>query len=409
MNLLRINHLEHSKRTLLSLGIAQVALLTAARGDVLYSVDYTTDQLVLIDSQVGTVVVVGSLGTDVFDVDLAVLNGQLFAADSHDAYTNPYCDLLVIDRASGAVTHSVRATLNGSNVYAEGLATVGGQLWIAFDPAPTGYSHEIGVVDPATGVINNALSYLSFSADMDGLGADPSGMLHAVDATPAQLQSSRVYRVGLNPQSYTLFAGPYGSPSDPLGMNDVVLTMSDAYAIENYSRRILRLDPSTGALTHAANLNPSLALLGLEFACSSPFVYGTAKTNSLGCVPAIASSGIASAGLASSFTVSCANVVNNKNGLLFYGFAQASVPFQGGFKLVASPNVRTPVQGSGGNAPPADDCSGNLAFDFNAHIQGGSDPNLVPGAQVYCQYWYRDPASGSTTGLSDAVCFSICY
>jgi hypothetical protein len=59
--------------------------------------------------------------------------------------------------------------------------------------------------------------------------------------------------------------------------------------------------------------------------------------------------------------------------------------------------------------PPPNDCSGTFDFDFNQHIQGGADPSLVPGAFVYCQYWYRDPASVSTTGLSDALCFSICH
>jgi hypothetical protein len=72
---------------------------------------------------------------------------------------------------------------------------------------------------------------------------------------------------------------------------------------------------------------------------------------------------------------------------------------------VASPIWRTAVQWSAGNPPP-DDCSGAFSIDFNAWVQAGK-PGLVPGAEVRAQYGYRDPASPSTTGLSDAIAFGI--
>jgi hypothetical protein len=74
---------------------------------------------------------------------------------------------------------------------------------------------------------------------------------------------------------------------------------------------------------------------------------------------------------------------------------------------VAPPWGRTPLQPSGGLAPPPG-CSGSFAIDFNAWIQGGNDPGLVAGAQVHGQYWYRDPGSSLGTGLSDGITFSIC-
>ena len=30
------------------------------------------------------------------------------------------------------------------------------------------------------------------------------------------------------------------------------------------------------------------------------------------------------------------------------------------------------------------------------------------GTTLYGQFWYRDPPTASTTGLSDAVCFTLC-
>jgi len=68
---------------------------------------------------------------------------------------------------------------------------------------------------------------------------------------------------------------------------------------------------------------------------------------------------------------------------------------------------RTTVQVAGGNPPP-DDCTGSYFFDFNAWIQGGTDPALVAGVTVYAQYWSRDPAAASATSLSNAVRFTIC-
>ena len=102
-------------------------------------------------------------------------------------------------------------------------------------------------------------------------------------------------------------------------------------------------------------------------------------------------------------------VRNLKNGLFFYGFGQAAVPFLGGTLCVQPPLRRTPVQNSGGNGPPSDDCSGTYAFDFNALIQGGGDPGLVAGADVYAQYWGRDPAdtTGFGSSLTDAISFTI--
>jgi parallel beta-helix repeat protein len=135
--------------------------------------------------------------------------------------------------------------------------------------------------------------------------------------------------------------------------------------------------------------------------------YCTAKTNSLGCVPAIAWSGTASVSSATPFDITASNVINQRLGVLFYGYSQSITPFQGGLKCVANPIHRTPTSGSGGSPLPTVDCSGFYTFDFNAWIQGGADPQLLACQEVDAQFWSRDPASPSTTGLSDALGFVI--
>lgn len=135
--------------------------------------------------------------------------------------------------------------------------------------------------------------------------------------------------------------------------------------------------------------------------------YCTAKTNSLGCVPAIQSSGYPSATNASPFTITAGNVLNGKSGIFFYGYTIASVPFQDGFKCVSGSVVRTPIQTSGGTAQPTVDCTGIYTFDFSAWILAGHDPLLVAGQQVGGQFWSRDPQDPHQVGLTDAVRFVI--
>lgn len=137
-------------------------------------------------------------------------------------------------------------------------------------------------------------------------------------------------------------------------------------------------------------------------------VYCTSKINSQLCQPAIAASGVASASNAAPLIISASNIINQKQGLLFYGYGQNAASFQGGFLCVANPLRRTGPQNSGGS-PAGADCTGVFSFDFNAWIASGADPLLtVVGQQVNAQYWSRDPADPFTTNLTDAVSFKIC-
>jgi parallel beta-helix repeat protein len=135
--------------------------------------------------------------------------------------------------------------------------------------------------------------------------------------------------------------------------------------------------------------------------------YCTAKINSLGCTPAIASSGSPSVTSATAFDITASNVLNQNPGLLIYGYTRRVTPFQGGFKCMANPVRRTPVQSSGGSPLPLNDCTGVYSFDFNGWIQGNHDAALFACQEVDAQYWSRDFASASPIGLTDALSFII--
>jgi len=159
------------------------------------------------------------------------------------------------------------------------------------------------------------------------------------------------------------------------------------------------------ALDLAGNAGP-VSHFGPFYAnASSVSTYCTGKANSLGCVPAIGTNGVQPSKSAGNFTVTCSNTLNQKNGLLFFGFAPLASPFQGGTLCVASPTIRTPSANSGGAASGAS-CTGAYAFTFST-----AQMNLFgldPGDTVYAQWWMRDPQSPSTTGLSNAVRFTVC-
>jgi hypothetical protein len=137
-------------------------------------------------------------------------------------------------------------------------------------------------------------------------------------------------------------------------------------------------------------------------------VYCVGQSNTLGCTSAMSSAGWPSATHGSGFLLECANLRNQKNGLLFYSLAgRLSAPFGGGTMCVGNPRVRTPLQNSGGSAS-GDDCTGTFSFDFNAYIASGINPALVAGVLVDSQCWSRDPGSpGGNTNLSNALEFTI--
>lgn len=139
----------------------------------------------------------------------------------------------------------------------------------------------------------------------------------------------------------------------------------------------------------------------------APVVYCTAKVSSVGCLPAISSTGSASSTAGTPFNINAQLILNNKNGLLFFGVTgRTSFPFQGGTLCVLPPIRRTGAQASGGSSSGSD-CSGAFSTDFNAVVQSGVFPDLTAGVLIDAQYWYRDPASPSATGLTNAIEFGI--
>ncbi len=140
-----------------------------------------------------------------------------------------------------------------------------------------------------------------------------------------------------------------------------------------------------------------------------PMVYCNAKTNSQGCTPALNFTGYASATDSNAFDITATNLINQKNGVLFYTHnGSASTPFGGGTLCLQPPFQRVPLLSSGGSTG-SPDCSGSLSVDFNAWIQTGSAPSVMAGDLLNAQYFYRDPQhpDGTGYGLTEGIEFVV--
>ncbi|NUP95356.1 MAG: hypothetical protein HUU28_04250 [Planctomycetaceae bacterium] len=137
-----------------------------------------------------------------------------------------------------------------------------------------------------------------------------------------------------------------------------------------------------------------------------PGTYCTAKVNSLGCSPTIGWTGTPSLSGPDDFHVTAGNVLNQKNGLLFWGLGGGALPYYGGTLCVQPPVFRTPAQQSNGNTSSSD-CSG--AYDFAFSQAYMASKGLQAGTKVFTQFWSRDPGfpGSSSIGLTNGLSFEL--
>lgn len=136
----------------------------------------------------------------------------------------------------------------------------------------------------------------------------------------------------------------------------------------------------------------------------APATYCTAKTSSHGCVPSIVGVGEPSVANPGGFSVTTAQLEQAKNTITFFGTTAFGNPFQGGFLCVKPTLFRLGVKNSGGAAQ----CQGTVSYtlaELQAHGSGGA--TVVPGADVYCQTWGRDPGDSFGSSLSNGVTFMV--
>lgn len=143
-----------------------------------------------------------------------------------------------------------------------------------------------------------------------------------------------------------------------------------------------------------------------------PTAYCTSGTTTQGCVPQLSANNPPSASNAGpTCVVTCSLMEEGRTGLMFFGLAEASPilpwgPTSTSFLCVKSPTNRTTAGASSTGPNAGDPCEGSLGIDFSAWMVANPAHLGTPhsaGQQLYCQQWYRDPATAKTTSLSNGL------
>ncbi|HUR27209.1 MAG TPA: hypothetical protein VM509_03425, partial [Planctomycetota bacterium] len=177
------------------------------------------------------------------------------------------------------------------------------------------------------------------------------------------------------------------------------------------------LPPGLSFVELCAGKHSGVARIDVSCSIDPPLSYCTAKTNSLGCVPATSASGSPSASATSGFVIRATNLRNNKPGFLLYTKGgRGAIPFQGGYLCIGAPiKISTPLH-SGGSAYPMNDCSGVWSLDMNAFAAGALGGIPAPylrivGTVIDAQFWGRDNILPwvSNSALTDGLEFVVCF
>lgn len=142
--------------------------------------------------------------------------------------------------------------------------------------------------------------------------------------------------------------------------------------------------------------------LDLDFGFTPvPFTYCESLPNSSGGNATMNAGGETSL-VTNNFEVLVDGLPANKPVVLFYGFAQAEVPFGAGIRCIAPPFYRVAKIPSSG---PTGSIS--VPLDFTLPKLSSGPGQILAGAPVYFQAWFRDPGTPSGFNSSDAMCVTF--
>ena len=164
---------------------------------------------------------------------------------------------------------------------------------------------------------------------------------------------------------------------------------------------------SSGLVAGDSNGDYDVFVRDLSSVCPQPISTCLSKTDSLGCLSRVSSSGQPSVGGTEPFFVCAAPMRNLRPGACLFSPTKLSAPFHGGRLCVGGQPVMIMLPSSGGS-PTGDDCSGFLSFRFDAALFASL--GIGAGTTLYTQLWYRDPgfAPPNNYGLSNGLKFTTC-
>lgn len=330
--------------------------------------------------------------------------------------TNGTSDIFVLDRVAGTTSRVMAPGGFQVNDYCEESSLSSNGRFLAFTsdatnivPGNTGTFRDVFRLDRLTG------SFLRLNVDALGVEADD----HCYELT---ISDSGRFVGWISPATNLV-------PGDTNGADDIFVRDCVAGSTVRASVSSSAAEGSGGIYAYGTFLSGDGRFVGFETeldnlvpgdtngsydvfvrdlqSASAPVVaYCVAKLNSLGCLPAVSSTGEPHvAGSDDGFFLSASQVRNRKPGLLVWSNTSASTPFGGGTLCIGGTIVRATLASSGGSSS-GQDCSGTYAFHFgHAYIAAHA---IVSGQTIYGQFWSRDNgfAAPNNLGLSDGIRFT---
>ncbi len=255
-------------------------------------------------------------------------------------------------------------------------------------------ANAIGASGSGSSVVGNISRdgrFVAFESDAtDLVFGDSNGL---TDAFVADLALDRIVRVSVDSARH-----------EGDGASNVVRVGEPGFA----RVELAYLSTSDDLVVGDLNSRVDVFVANPSFAVASPSIYCTAKTNSLGCVPAIGFSGSPSISGFDDFFVTASNVVNRRIGMLLWSRSSAAIPFGGGTLCLAAPLVRSALENSGGSASSMLDCtSGFYSFRFAQSVFASF--GVSAGDTLFAQFWSRDPGfvAPNDVGLTNALRFTL--
>ncbi len=295
-------------------------------------------------------------------------------------------------------------------------------LSLDYDPTSGQYYYADALrlyrVNPATGASVLVGPFTGLSSAWSGIFCiaiypDGSAIAHGIGATVLN-QPVELYMLDLQTAALTQIAGvvvpnAIGEFRDLAVDSNGELWGSFHPLNAGYQFRsgLYHLNLSTWTATHVRQVYPSY--YGIAFVPDTQqTTYCTAKTNSLGCAPAISADGFPSPAASSGYVLRATNVRNQSAGALTFGISgRAALPFGGGINCIVPPRQRTPISSSGGSPASTPNCSGAWQLDFNTWMS--QYYTLPPGTTVQAQWFGRDQgfAAPNNWTLSAAIEFVV--
>lgn len=250
-------------RMMFGLGVLAVGA-GFAQADLLFGIDVAADQLVEIDTSTGAVRVIGALGYDANNIELAWSGTDLYAVNSRFGIG---ADIMRININNGAAVDIAPVTHNGAAALAvEGFAgdLSTGALFASFRMGSGALWQANGVANLGTdGVLSNAVdtSVLNPIADWDALEFIGPGMVGA-DGRPNGPDVVDVHDMAVTPLSVN-FRRSFAI-SDTFGsLNDFSWDGSRLFGMDTTIGQVLELDPVSLNLIGATPLDEGYTIVGI--------------------------------------------------------------------------------------------------------------------------------------------------